>query len=220
MQEKQVTIKDLEVLIEQSLPKSLGGLPKQFQFPGYRPQVRLFDGKTDRKKKENAAAKCWSPESGEIRISFELDPGVSPASPVSMAVPPAVEAEPMSFEKPSEELRDLVKSLDQAESRPGYDFVALKWFRDSVLPAARPAWTDNAEARNRVLRDAIEKRFVLTSKVPNPKSPAFPVTAVRLNRSLPEIRAILGTSQELEAEFHPAEIRGELLSTTVLRERR
>jgi hypothetical protein len=89
-----------------------------------------------------------------------------------------------------------------------------------VLPAARPAWTDDPEARNRVLRDAIEKRFVLTSKVPNPKSPTFPVTAVRLNRSLPEIRAIFGASQELEAEFHPAEIRGELLSTTVLRERR
>jgi hypothetical protein len=220
MQEKQVTIKDLEALIEQSLPKSLGGLPKQFQFPGYRPQVRLVDRKTDRKKRQNASAGNWSPESGEIRIRFELDAGISPASPVPATSPGVVEAQPMNFEKLSEELRDLIKSLDQAESRPGYDFVALKWFRDAVLPAARPAWTDDPEARNRVLRDAIEKRFVLTSKVPNPKSPTFPVTAVRLNRSLPEIRAIFGASQELEAEFHPAEIRGELLSTTVLRERR
>ena len=34
------------------------------------------------------------------------------------------------------------------------------------------------------------------------------------DRSLPEIRAILGASQG-EAEFHPAEIRGEPLSATV-----
>ncbi|MGD0872392.1 MAG: hypothetical protein ABSB88_22815 [Bryobacteraceae bacterium] len=220
MQEKQVTIKDLEALIEQSLPKSLGGLPKEFQFPGYRPQVRLVDRKTDRKKRQNASAGNWSPDSGEIRIRFELEAVTSPASAVPVAAPGLVKAEPMSFEKPSDELQDLIRSLDQAESRPGYDFVALKWFRDAVLPAARPAWTNDPEARNRVLRDAIEKRFVLTSKVPNPKSPTFPVTAVRLNRSLPEIRAILGASQGLESEFRPAAIRGEPLSATVLRERR
>jgi len=220
MQEKQVTIKDLEGLIEQNLPKSLGGLPKEFQFPGYRPQVRLVDRKTERKKKQNASAGNWSPESGEIRIRFELEAGTSPASPVPAAAPGLVEVEPTELERPPEELQDLIRSLDQAESRPGYDFVALKWFRDAVLPAARPAWTNDPEARNRVLRDAIEKRFVLTSKVPNPKSPTFPVTAVRLNRSLPEIRAMLGASQGLESEFRPAAIRGEPLSATVLRERR
>jgi hypothetical protein len=61
---------------------------------------------------------------------------------------------------------------------------------------------------------------VLTSKVPNPKSPAFPVTAIRLNRSLPEVAEILGAPAPPPAEFSPIAIRGEELSQTVLRERR
>jgi hypothetical protein len=40
------------------------------------------------------------------------------------------------------------------------------------------------------------------------------------DRSLPEVKAILGASRGLEAEFHPAEIRGQPLSATILRERR
>jgi hypothetical protein len=57
------------------------------------------------------------------------------------------------------------------------------------------------------------------SKVPNPKSPQFPVTAIRLNRLLPEIQAILG-EQVADSDFRPVDIRGEQLSATVLRERR
>jgi len=71
-----------------------------------------------------------------------------------------------------------------------------------------------------VLREAIEKRLVLTNKVPNPKSPQFPVTALRLNRSLPETQAILGTHDTTSSEFQPVAIRGEAISTTILRERR
>jgi hypothetical protein len=115
-------------------------------------------------------------------------------------------------------LEDLIRSLDRAESKPGYNFVALKWFRDVVLPGVRPDMS--AEERNLVLRDAIEKRLVLTSKVSNPKSPEFPVTALRLNRSLPETQAILGIPDTALSEFQPVAIRGEALSTTILRERR
>ena len=78
----------------------------------------------------------------------------------------------------SDPISDLVQALDRSESRPGYGFVALKWFRDVVLPAFR--WARLESARQAILREAIEKRFVLTSKVPNPKSPEFPVTAIRL----------------------------------------
>jgi hypothetical protein len=38
------------------------------------------------------------------------------------------------------------------------------------------------------------------------------------DRSLPEIRAILGTAQRVQ--FHPENIQGEPISVTVLRERR
>ena len=118
----------------------------------------------------------------------------------------------------SSALEDLVRSLDRAESKPAYDFVALKWFRDVVLPGVRPEMS--SEERNLVLREAIEKRLVLTNKVPNPKSPQFPVTALRLNRSLPETQAILGTHDTTSSEFQPVAIRGEAISTTILRERR
>ena len=129
---------------------------------------------------------------------------------------PAPEAK---VQLPSGALCDLIRNLDRAESKPGYGFVALKWFRDAVLPAVRPEWADSG-VRNTALREALDKRFVLTSKVPNPKSPEFPVTAIRVNRSLAETRAILGAPETAAVGFHPVEIRGEPLSGTILRERR
>jgi hypothetical protein len=178
--------------------------------------VSLTD-KNGRKKRRDAAAINWSPESGEIRISFEAD---SPNEILPEAPAPEVQQEaemPLSVAA-SSALEDLVRSLDRAESKPAYDFVALKWFRDVVLPGVRPEMS--SEERNLVLREAIEKRLVLTNKVPNPKSPQFPVTALRLNRSLPETQAILGTHDTTSSEFQPVAIRGEAISTTILRERR
>jgi hypothetical protein len=60
----------------------------------------------------------------------------------------------------------------------------------------------------------------LTYKVPNPKSPAFPVTAIRLNRRHPEVAAALEDEEGATSEFAPLAIKGEPLSATVLRERR
>ncbi len=116
-------------------------------------------------------------------------------------------------------LADLVRALDRAESTPGYAFVALKWFRDVFLPSERLPWA-NSEARYDVLREAIDARLLLTSKVPNPKAPQYPVTAIRLNRLLPQVQAILSHTPSTENDFEPVPIRGESLSATVLRERR
>jgi hypothetical protein len=163
------------------------------------------------KKDQNASVGNWSADSEETRVSFEI--AHEPASP-----PPG--SEPVRPNQPvSDSTAELIRSLSDAESKPEYDFVALKWFRDSVLPAVHPAWAD-PDARAAVLRDAIERRFVLTSKVPNPKSPMFPVTAIRLNRSLPEIQTLLGPIENSPLGFQPVAIRGEALSATVLRERR
>ena len=119
----------------------------------------------------------------------------------------------------TESISELVRALDRAESRPGYQFIALKWFRDVALLGESYDWARSDCARQSILREAIEKRLILTSKVPNPKSPQFPVTAIRLNRLLPEIQAILG-QQVSDSDFRPVDIRGEHLSATVLRERR
>jgi len=119
----------------------------------------------------------------------------------------------------SDPISDLVRTLDRTESRPGYQFVALKWFRDVALPAEPFEWVRSDSMRQNVLREAIERRLILTSKVPNPKSQQFPVTAIRLNRILPETQSILG-DRVPDTEFNPVDIRGESLSATVLRERR
>lgn len=181
---------------------------------GYKVCVSLTDQK-GRKKKKNASADNWSPDSGEIRISFQ--PVGRVATPLSRSTS---EPQKQVSAAPANPLVDLVRALAEAESRPGYQFVALKWFRDVFLPGQGSEWTQSETARQTVLREAIEKRLILTSKVANPKSPQFPVTAIRLNRLLPETQSILGLAPTLDAEFEPIEIRDESLSATVLRERR
>jgi len=117
-------------------------------------------------------------------------------------------------------MAEVLRALDNAERRPGYSFVSLKWFRDTVLPAVTTELSADPALRQAVLRQATEKRLLLTSKVPNPRNPSFPVTAVRLNRENPEVAALLGAGQAAELGFSPVEIRGEALSATILRERR
>ena len=117
-------------------------------------------------------------------------------------------------------MAEILRALDSAERRPGYTFVSLKWFRDTVLPAVRAELNADPALRQTVLREATEKRLLLTSKVPNPKNPSFPVTAVRINREHPNVVALLGAGQAADLGFSPVEIRGEALSATILRERR
>jgi hypothetical protein len=181
--------------------------------------VSLVD-KNGRKKRKNASADNWSPDLGEVRVNFEPDvtnPDILVAEQESelSAESPAKPSDAIA----SEPIPDLVRTLDRAESRPGYQFVALKWFRDVALAGESFGWAQSDSARQGILREAIERRLILISKVPNPKSPQFPVTAIRLNRLLPEIRAILG-EQVADSDFRPVDIRGEKLSATVLRERR
>jgi hypothetical protein len=199
-----MTIKQLESELEAFVSRH----PK---FAGYRPHVQLR-AKRGRKIRCDSSADNWSPASFEVVIDFE--PAVESASS-----PASKHDAPGNSSEVADSVADLIRSLHQAEFRPGYDFVALKWFRDSVLPAIRPEWTD-AEKRSVALRDAIEHRLILVSKVPNPKAPMFPVTSIRLNRSHSEVQAVLGKAQTTEAAFQPVAIRGEALSATVLRERR
>jgi hypothetical protein len=167
--------------------------------PGYRPLVRLENRQSQRKLRSTAeAGKAWSAETGAIVISFE------PA-----AAAPAPENSPVA---------DLVRALDRVEARSALDFIALKWFRDTVLPAEDFPWAASDGARGAVLYEATEKGLVLTSRVPNPKQPQHPVTSVRLNRASPEVQEILSAAGP--SEFQPVEIKGEPLSHTVLEGRR
>jgi hypothetical protein len=206
-----LTIEQLEARLEEQLTKSRAFQP--YVPEGYRPHVTLLsnDKAKSRKKKRNASAESWNPDLGEtMHVSFER---------VESAVAAVIgeSREPLPVQGPS---IDLIRALDRAEKRPGFGFVALKWFRDLCLPAGAFDWDQSAEARDKQLRAVIDSRWVLTSKVPNPKAPQFPVTALRVNRQHPEVARILGAQAPAPVEFDPIKIRGEKLSETILHQRR
>jgi hypothetical protein len=220
-----LTIEQLESHLEEKLTKS--SVFQEYIREHYHPHVELFskDKTKPRKKKRNASAESWSPDSGEIHISFERIE--TPAAKVSepsrellQEILPRVEP-PTPAQNPS---LDLIRALHRAESRPGFDFVSLKWFRDLYLPAEGFDWARSSESRDQQLREAIGQGWIVKSKKPNPKAPQFPVTAICVNQRHAEVARILGTrapsSNAAEWDFDPIEIRGESLSTTILRDRR
>jgi hypothetical protein len=194
--------------------------------------VSLFD-ESGRKKRCSASSENWSPEAGEIRIRFESaishvpetlktdreEADLRRQSPANerLAEPSPSRSEPQRDEiLENEGLVQALISLDRAESTPGWNFVPLRKFRDEILSTDIPSATE----RHSLLDTSIKRRLVLVGKVPNPKSPQFPVTTVRLNRLMPEVKAALGQSYDDEEDFHPVEIRGEPISETIIRERR
>ena len=219
-----LTIEEVESRLEQSLEKSDALQPLVPK--GYRVQVTLLD-QNERKKRRSASADTWSPESDLFQISCEKESedASGKSAPVGNALQESrVEASHFPTTDLrlaiSDSLSDLIRCLDLAESRPGYTFVALKWFRDVALPGSASAWAQSDAVRSNVLREAIDRRIVVTGRIPNPKSPQFPVTTLKLNRLLPEVRTVLGRGDSMEEGFEPITIRGENLSATVLRERR
>jgi hypothetical protein len=214
------TIGDVEGQVEERVR---GALEELHILPaGYRCSVRLH-GKERDKKRTASFETSWSPETDSICIRFERTSeetttvGSKSTQSTATVLP---ERRLNSTPATSNPLSDLIRALDRAESQPGYKFVALKWFRDTALPSEEYAWANDDSARRSILREAIDRRLVLTNSVPNPKSPQFPVTAIRLNRLMPEVKAILGSPAEGIRDFQPAAIRGGNLSATVLGDRR
>ena len=185
-------------------------LPKRY---GY--EVHLHLG--ERKRRRSADFETnWDPSTDSIRISFSPMEEEDEIEPIRAAASSAT-----ASLKPAEgQMSDLIRALDCAERRPGYEFVSLKWFRDSALAHEGFAWAADEAARHELLREAIDQRLILTSKVANPRPPNFPVTAIRLNRQMPAVQTVLGGAAGNPSAFRPVPIRGETLSATVLRDRR
>ena len=217
-----MTIKEAEAQVEEKISEALKELKELNVLPaGYRCRVRIC-GQSRKKRQSASFETSWSPDSDSIEITFERNPERSQAELQPMPGIPAV-APLNSSSKPgsvSEPLSDLIKALHRAQSQPGFRFVALKWFRDTALTSEGFSPTGGELARHIILREAIDRRLILTSKVPNPKSPQYPVTAIRLNRLMPEVRQILGVRDEGLSDFQPVAIRGENLSSTIVRDRR
>jgi hypothetical protein len=218
-----MTIEELQREVES---ESLQAALKPLIPRGWHARVTLRG--PERKKRNTASADSWSPETGDtVLIRFEPanapeTPGASETNPVVTPAPAKghLAVAPAPSRPTSNPLGDLVCALDRAESRPGFEFVALKWFRDTALVEEGFAWAQAESARQSVLRDAIANRLILTNKVENPRSPQFPVTTIRLNRLLPEVQATLRGSGQGGDDFEPVPIKGEPLSATILRDRR
>jgi hypothetical protein len=220
-----LSIPDAEEIIEEALTELSfsqdPGLSRALRFlapPGYQAIVELCS-ENGRSKRRNATAEEWSPEEDEVRIYFErIDDGEPAPRPVRNSRP--VIEHHSDHDEGQEVLipgdldirvKELCSALAEAE-RGGHAFIALKWFRDSFLPRKAFRWNQNPESRQSILAEAIQRGVVLTSKIANPKTPAYPTTTIRLNR------AEAGIPEEAQ-RFHPVPIQGETLAAVIDEER-
>jgi hypothetical protein len=223
---RNLSIPDAEEIIEEAL-NELGdsvdpGLARALRFlapPGYQAIVELC-GENGRSKRRNASAESWSPEEDEVRIYFErIDDAEAAPRPVRApraAAEPAFDEDDDSQEAviPADQdarVKELCAALAEAE-RGGHAFIALKWFRDSFLPRKAFRWNQHPESRQAVLAEAIQRGVVVTSKIANPKTPAYPTTTIRLNR------AEAGIPDEAQ-RFHPIAVQGDSISDAIEAER-
>ena len=223
---KTVKVKEVELEFGRKLDNAIAdilhnlgySLPKSHQV-----KASLLDS-SGRKKRSNASADNWSPAAGRIEIRFEP----IEQTPISSQTPQMAAREALAKPEnsalgvpgvhPAE--AELLRALYRAESRPGWKFVPLKKFRDEILPQEHLTTLQTDVVQRHMLNTVIEKKYVLVGKVLNPKSPQFPVTTIRLNRLMPEVKGILGQGDNQDLDFRPVAILGEPLSATILRERR
>lgn len=197
------------------------GLARALRFlapPGYQAIVELCS-ENGRSKRRNASADTWSPEDDEVRIYFERTGDGEPSSRssrmprsfASHAELEDIEPEPLLPADMDARVKELCTALAEAE-RGGHAFIALKWFRDSFLPRKSYRWNQHPETRQSVLAEAIQRGVVMTSKIANPKTPAYPTTTIRLNR----VEA--GIPEETQ-RFHPVAVHGEAAAEAIEVER-
>jgi len=223
-----LTIPEAEEIIEEALNElafsSDPGMARALRFlapPGYQAIVELCS-ESGRSKRRNASAESWSPEEDEVRIYFERVGEGESAPRASRGPQRAASVDHHAFEEEDSQqtvipadldarVKELCAALAEAE-RGGHAFIALKWFRDSFLPRKAFRWNQHPESRQAVLAEAIQRGVVLTSKIANPKTPAYPTTTIRLNR------AEAGIPEEAQ-RFHPVAIHGDSIAVAIEEER-
>jgi hypothetical protein len=221
-----LSIPAAEEIIEDALNElqysSDPGLARALRFlapPGYQAIVELCS-ENGRSKRRNASADSWSPEDDEVRIYFErIGDGDTPSRSSRSsrtALSHSLEEEDPEFDAalPADmdaRVKELCAALAEAE-RGGHAFIALKWFRDSFLPRKAFRWNQHPETRQAVLAEAIQRGVVMTSKIANPKTPAYPTTTIRLNR------AEAGIPEEAQ-RFHPVAVQGDAAAEAIEVER-
>ncbi len=221
-----LSIPDAEEIIEEALNELAfsqdPGLVRALRFlapPGYQAIVELCS-ENGRSKRRSASADAWSPEEDEVRIYFERADD-SESVPRQPRASRPVHDHAFDQEDDNQEavipadldarVKELCAALAEAE-RGGHAFIALKWFRDSFLPRKAFRWNQHPEPRQAVLAEAIQRGVVLTSKIANPKTPAYPTTTIRLNR------AEAGIPEEAQ-RFHPVAVHSGSIAEAIEEER-
>ncbi|MGD0292481.1 MAG: hypothetical protein ABSB30_01370 [Terracidiphilus sp.] len=221
-----LSIPDAEEMIEEALNElsfsTDPGLARALHFlapAGYQAIVELC-AENGRSKRRNAMASTWTPEEDEVRIYFERIDGEEAAPRPPRATRASADYGLDEDEDGQEavmpadidaRVKELCAALSEAE-RGGHAFIALKWFRDSFLPRKAYRWNQHPESRQAVLAEAIQRGVVVTSKIANPKTPAYPTTTIRLNR------AEAGMPEEAQ-RFHPVTAHGDSIADAIEEER-
>jgi hypothetical protein len=223
-----LSIPDAEEIVEEALNdlafSSDPGRARALHFlapAGYQAIVELCS-ENGRSKRRNASAESWSPEEDEVRIYFERigegetapRPSRAQHAPIEGGYEDEEDDDGQEAIIPADldaRVKELCAALAEAE-RGGHAFIALKWFRDSFLPRKAFRWNQHPESRQAVLAEAIQRGVVLTSKIANPKTPAYPTTTIRLNR------AEAGVPEEAQ-RFHPVAVHGDSIAEAIEEER-
>jgi len=109
-------------------------------------------------------------------------------------------------------IQQCCEALAESE-KAGKSFIALKWFRDTALPATGYQWTESLAYRQAVITKAIDAGALTTSTIPNPKSPQHPTTTVKLNRDSEYAKTVTRRFQPIRPK------NGESASEIILRDR-
>lgn len=156
-----------EEMIEESLvalsnkARTTGAAAFNFLVPeGYRPVIELCD-ENGRGKHRNSRVDTWRPDVDEIRIYFE-----------------PVGSKTFDMNNICKYIKDMCEALKEAESGQ-HEFISLTWFRDAYLIRKAYQWVSSPRARQMVLLEAINKNQIVVYKIPNPKNPEYPTTAIR-----------------------------------------
>jgi hypothetical protein len=194
--ELQRALCDLREIDERGeLPRALKPLLSLAPPAGASVHVSLRERDSGRPIRPGTPTHAWSSRGFGAWIVFELAAGLGTGnSPARNAGGDGVSP-----------MRDFVLALDHVEKDPHLRFVSLKWFRDTYLPKRGYDWASDPDIPRQVVHEAAESEVILTAKVPNPKTPEFPVTTIRLNREHALVKALLADEDERTAARAPVD---------------
>src|SRR5260370_14647921 len=135
-------VKEVELEFGRKLDNALADILQELGYTvpqSHQIKASLLDS-NGRKKRSSASADHWSPVLGRIEIRFE--PIAQQQSQInSQTSQTAAKESSPKAEKLSKDIAgvlpaeaDLLIALDRAESKPGWNFVPLKKFRDALSP--------------------------------------------------------------------------------------